>query len=48
MRNERTHAARLGKGQCMPIVGFGGARIEPFRVARYVAEEMLGMGFQPW
>jgi len=32
----------------VPIVCFGGTRIEPFGVARYVAQEMLGMGFKPW
>jgi hypothetical protein len=42
--DEGAHAARLGQGQCLAVVGLAALGIEPVGVGRDVAEQVQLMG----
>ncbi len=44
---ERAHAARLGEGQGLAVVGLAGLGIEPVGMGRDVAEQVQRMGREP-
>jgi hypothetical protein len=45
--DERAHAARLGNGQRLSVVGLAGLGIEPVGMGREVAEQVLNVGCEP-
>ena len=45
--DERAHAARLGEGQRLAVVGLAALGIEPIGMGRDVAEQMQRMGREP-
>ena len=45
--DERAHAARLGEGQRLAIVGLAAVGVEPVGMGRDVAEQMQRMGCEP-
>jgi D-arabinose 1-dehydrogenase-like Zn-dependent alcohol dehydrogenase len=45
--DERAHAARLGEGQRLAVVGLGGLGVEPVGMGRDVAEQVQRMRREP-